>query len=414
MKKLILNFAVLAGALLIGSPAFSQTENRTTTVMDRSRPELDAQGIHAGGFVIVPSVDIVESYNDNVFATKNATRDDFVLQVRPEVRADSQWSNHKLQFRGAANVQRYADNSGENVENFDVGVTGRIDVQRDTNVTAGLQFEKLTEERGSADDANGNTPTEYTRGTASLAAMNRWNRVTVDAGAEIKNYNFDDVQTSVGTTVNNDDRDRNEFRINLRGSYEIQPEYRGFAELILSSADYSSAVDDNGLKRDNDGYEIRVGTRLDITGLVFGDVFIGYINRDYDDTSLKSVGEMTAGANITWNVTPITTLTGDVKREISETTLANASGSLNSSVSGRVDHELLRNLILSGRLELSRDEFEGTSREDDNLRGMLQVRYLLNRNVYLTLRYDHIERDSSNSNSDFEQNIVFLKIRAQL
>lgn len=414
MKSFMLNCAVLSGALFVGLPAFSQTDNRTTTVMDRSRPELDPQGVRVDGFVITPSIDIVESYNDNIFAAKSATKDDLILQVRPEVRAESNWSNHKLQFKGGANIQRYATNSGEDVENFDVGVSGRFDIQRDANISAGLELQKLTEDRGSADDANGNAPTEYTLGTASLAAMNRWNRLTVDAGGEVKNYNFDDVHTSGGATINNDDRDRNEFRFNVRGSYEIQPEYHGFAQVIFSSAEYNSAVDDNGLKRDSDGYEVRIGTRLDITGLVFGDVFVGYINRDYEDASLKSVDALTAGANMTWNVTPLTTLTGDVKREITETTLVSASGTLTASVSGRIDHELLRNLLLSGRLELSRDEFDGTTREDDYVKGMLQVRYLLNRNAYLTLRYEYTERDSSNSNSDFDRNIVLLQIRAQI
>ena len=237
--------------------------------------------------------------------------------------------------------------------------------------------------------------------------------MSLSANGNFDRHDFDDVRTTTGVT-NNDDRDRDEFKLDIRGGYEIQPQYEAFAQLILSSVNYDDAVDDAGVDRDNEGFEIRGGARIDLTGLLFGDVFLGYITRDYEDSTLNSVDEFSAGIDLTWNMTPLTTIKGGVKRGISETTLASASGNLTTAITASVDHELLRNLILTGRAGVSRDEFEGTNREDDTIQAGIRAKYLLNRYLYLTVGYDYATKDSTSAGSDYDSNKVLFRIRGQL
>ena len=204
------------------------------------------------------------------------------------------------------------------------------------------------------------------------------------------------------------------MKFTLRAGYQIQDEYEAFTQVILTSVDYDAAADDNGLNRDGEGYEIRAGARVDITALLFGDIFVGYLNRDYDGATLRSVDTIVGGLDLTWNVTPLTTITGGVERGIDETTLATASGSLRTNYDLSVDHELLRNLILSAWAGVSTDDFEGTNRNDDYARAGLGAKYLLNRNFSLAFSYEYSERDSSVSGSDYEINRVFLRLEAHL
>ena len=208
--------------------------------------------------------------------------------------------------------------------------------------------------------------------------------------------------------------DREEYVLDTRIGYEIQSEYEAFVQLIWKMVDYEAARDDNGLNRDSDGYEIRIGTRIDLTGLLFGDVFVGYVNREYDDASLKSVDKVVGGVDLTWNVTPLTTIKGGFSRLISETTLATASGTISTKIRASVDHELLRNLILSAVGSVSTDEFEGGIREDDNLSAGVGAKYLLNRNFSILLNYDHLERESNTSGADYKSNRVFLRVQGHL
>lgn len=395
--------------------AFAQTpESRTMTVTERPRPELDALGIRQGGFLLFPSIDVTTAYNDNIFATESNTLDDVIFTVSPGLRVQSDWNQHFLQFQGSGDIVRYADQTAEDHEDFSLGANGRLDIRRDTNATAGLFYRAESEERGSPDDVNGRTPTDYTVAGIDTGFFQRWNRVSAQADFGFQQYDFDDVATSAGTIINNDDRDRDEYRFSLRGGYEIVPEYEAYLQGIYSAVNYDSAVDDNGVNRDNDGFEVRVGARVDLSALVFGDVYVGYITRDYDDASLESADAVSAGADLTWNATTLTTVKGGINREVSETTLANASGRLSTAFRSSVDHELLRNLILSGRFGLSRDEYEGTSREDDYIRAGIGGKYMLNRNFHLTLQYDYINRTSSAANADYDRNLVFLRLRAQM
>ena len=248
---------------------------------------------------------------------------------------------------------------------------------------------------------------------ASVSASFQWNRILLDVGGSFTQRDFDDVATTT-TPVNNDDRDRDEFEFDIRTGYEIQESYEAFLQMVLTSVNYDDALDDAGVNRDSEGYEIRAGARVDFTGLLFGDVFAGYLNRDYDDPTLQSVDTWVAGLDLTWNVTPLTTVKGGVRRTVSETTLAAASGNMTTAFTTSVDHELLRNLILSARVEVKKDEYEGISREDDGLSAGVGANYSLNRYFSVVLDYEYSERDSSVAGSDNEINKFVLRLRAQL
>lgn len=404
--------SALALSLGVVTTAVAQTDSRTTTVMDRERPELDALGAKAGGFTIFPSIEVEETYNDNIFGTQTGARDDFITTFTPAVRIASDWNQHSLGFNGSADVVRYWTNDTEDHETANLSVDGRLDIRRDTNVTGEAGYEKGSEERGSVNDAGGITPTEFDVVSLDVGIFNKWNRVSVTADGSVKQRDFDDVRTTTGV-VNNDDRDRDEFELDVRAGYEIQEEYEAFAQVILTSVNYGDPLDDNGLNRDSEGFEIRAGARVDLSGLIFGDVFVGYLDRDYDDPTLKSVETVVGGVDLTWNVTSLTTITGGFSREVSETTLAAASGSLSTAYRIRADHEVLRNLILSVRARYANDEFEGTQREDDNYSGGVRAEYMLNRNMSVVLEYNYNER-VSNLGADNEINNIALRLRAQI
>jgi uncharacterized protein (PEP-CTERM system associated) len=103
-----------------------------------------------------------------------------------------------------------------------------------------------------------------------------------------------------------------------------------------------------------------------------------------------------------------------LERDIAETIVENTAGILETGGSVEVDHELLRNLLLNARLAARDDDFKGTSRNDDYLRFGLGAKYLMNRNLYLTMGYDYLDRDSNAAGEDFTDNRFLVGIRGQL
>ena len=113
-------------------------------------------------------------------------------------------------------------------------------------------------------------------------------------------------------------------------------------------------------------------------------------------------------------MTGVTTVTGSVQRTIQDTTQVDASGFFSTTYRGTVDHELLRNLLVGGEFSYTLNEFEGISREDDQVRANIYARYLMHRNLYLSVKYSYEKRDSSEAGSDFTTNLLSFRVEVQL
>jgi hypothetical protein len=399
-------------------PTKDTTIRRGETVFDRDRPELEPLGIRLGTFVAFPSVAVREEYNDNIFATDTNEVDDFVTHVLPGVRIVSDWNNHELRFDADADVGRYNDNDREDFEDYTVRASGRLDVLRSTSISGSAAYRARHEQRSSPDDVAGIEPTLYDVQSANISGRHQFNRLNVTLGAGIDRYDFDDVATSTGAIINNDDRDRDTLNTSLRLGYELVPEYEAFLRGTYNVTDYDANLDDTGVNRDSDGYEFVAGIELDFGGLTFGDFFAGYRAQEYDSAVLKDSSGPVIGADVTWNASPLTTLIGTVSREIRESTQQDASG---NNASGRffttlgmsAQHELLRNLLLGLDASVSEDDFQGISRTDDIYRIGLNATYLVHRSVTLSGGYNYLVRDSSVAAADFVENSFFVQVRLQ-
>ncbi len=403
---------VLSG--LSGGIAVAQDAERGQTVEDRPRSEWEARGMRMGGFLAYPKIGFSETFTDNVYATKDDESSDFITAVTASFALESNFSRHRLNFNADAEIASYVDNRDEGYQDFGVAVDGRVDVVRDFNATAGLGFEKGHEQRDSPDDEGTLEPADFTISSADVGISYKPNRLSVkwDAGGEYSD--FADAETASGSIVNNDDRDRSESETSLRLGYEVHPGYEGFLRGTYSFTDYADAVDDGGANRDSDGYALDVGVTIDLTGIIEGDVFVGYMSQSYDDAAFQTSTGVSAGAEITWNITPLTTLNGGLERKFNETTATDSSGYVSTYVDFGVEHELLRNLILKGNLGYGNDAYDGISRDDDRISGGLEASYLLNRSVHATASYSHKTRDSTENANDFSENKFALKFSLQI
>lgn len=398
---------------LFGEVAQAQLESRLTTVQTRLRPETDAVGIRSGGFMILPTISISEAYDDNILASDSNTRDDLITNVEPAIVVKSDWARHAVNVSASADVAFFASNSNENYQDYSFSANGRFDALRDTYLTGSIDYASSHESRSSADDAGGEEPGLYTVFQSSVGVLNRFNRFALSALATFRRYDFDDVVVS-GVANNQDDRDRDRIDLVLRGGYEIVPGYQGFVRLNLNDTDYVDSVDDTGVMRGSDGYEAVAGVRIDLSGLTYGDIFAGYISHDYVDSSLVTIEGVTFGADLTWNMTELTTIKLTLARNISETTQSSTSGTFDTAFDFSVDHELLRHLILSARAGFENRDFEGTSRQDTYLRFGIGAKYLVNRNLNIVFDYDFDRRNSDNAGSDYIENVFMLRAVGKL
>jgi hypothetical protein len=397
-------------------PSRVTTVPRGQTVEERNRPELDPLGVQVGTFTLFPSIGLEEQYNDNIFATENNTIDDFITRVLPRVTLRSNWNNHSLSIYGNGDIGRYADNGDEDYEDYTAGANGRLVIQRDTWLQGRAEYQQRHEDRGSPDDVGGVEPTVYGAALGQLSAFHRLNRLNFTLSGTVERLDFDDVAAAGGATINNDDRDRYEMETSLRVGYEVVPNYEAFVRGGYLKRTYDD-LSDAGLNRDNDGYEIVAGISVDFGGITFGDFFAGYRTQDYEDSALEGVSGPSVGGEITWNVTPLTTIIGTLTRTVEESTSSDgagnfASGRFLTSANVRAQHELRRNLLIGANIGYDNDDYEGIDRTDDTIRFGINANYMMYRNLYLRGGYSVRSKDSD-LGTDYVENLVFVRLQAQ-
>lgn len=413
-----------------GVSAWAQeAPGRGTTVLERPRPETDPLGIRTDGFILFPSISVTQQFRDNIFfdqedstVNPNDIQGDFISILSATVLLQSDWNNHQLNFFGDADLGGFFINENENYSDWHVGSNGRFDITRDTNVSVRIDLANRHESRGSPDDVNGKHPIFYNLWGPSVGFFHRFNRVSLTVNGSRVRYNFEDVTTGINGAlgilsqgeINNDDRDRVELEGSVKVAYEIVPEYEAFIRGVVNDRDYDAFRDDSGFQRDSSGWEVVAGTAIDFTGVLFGNVFAGYRRQEYDDARFSTTQGVGFGADLTWNPTGLTTVTAAVERSIEESTLAGASGFFASRFAAAVDHELLRNLIISANGSFQKNKYDGNGRTDDIFRAGTQLKYLMNRNFYVTVGYDFQDRDSNFVNQNYTVNTVMIRLEGQL
>lgn len=388
-----------------------QLENQE--VVERKQPGYSPIGIRLGAFMVNPGIDVSAGYTDNLYSTPNNQKSDFFTNITPSVYAKSNWAVHELQFYAASRIERFLEYTDEGSDNLNTFVRGKIDVARGSWLAFKPSYVIDHEKRSSPDSVvGGKEPVKITTKELDFEAEHKPGRLWFKPDASIRDLSFSNSQLSNGGTINNTDRNRTELEGGLRAGYELIPGYSAFIEGRANDRSYESTVDDLGYRRDSSGYEARVGAELELTGKLKGDIFVGYMQQDYDDARFKSLSSPVFGTGLTWNATGLTTVKLKVARTVEETTVGRAAGNLQNSFEVSVDHELQRNIILSAAGKYMQQDFRGIDRDDDVYEAILKATYQINGTYKLYSNYTHSIRESNSASSEYRTNSVSVGIAA--
>ena len=415
MRAAVAVTLIVSGLTLPLSQAGAQTLERRDNVADRDRPGFDPVGIGVGGMTLLPSLGFELRYDDNIFADDTIKESDTTAIIAPELLLNSRSARHRAQIGANADLARYSDFDSEDYDDTRIWALGAMQVGNG-ELSGEARLSNVHEERTSPDDQRGSGLTEFQQDVFGVAYTYSPGRLLGRADLSYRTLNFDNTPTP-GGSINNDDRDRSIADFGLRLGYGMSPDYALYVETRADKIDYDQQFDRDGFARSSDGVEVRAGTLLDFTGSTIGEFYLGYLRREYEDSRFSRADGPTFGGQIDWNISGLTTLSFGGSRTIDATTIESASGITTSLIQFGVDHELLRNLVLSLDLALGSDDFEGIDRKDDLSELQLSGRYLMNRNIELRFGYRFRDRDTSPENSGgriYKINELFLRVVGQL
>ena len=422
--------AVAAGAIIFcASSAFAQVQevdaqaaSRNAGVLDRARPDYDAVGIRAGSFLILPKATTTVDVSDNIYASTTNTVSDTGVVIQPEVTIRSDWSRNMIEMFARAAYSAYASHGSENATEAELRAQGRYDIQEGWNLNGGLGYAYLAEPRylatglaqtGTLTSSTG--PEQYTVLTGHAGAVQSFNRVRFTENVQVADYRYEGNALVFGIYGGEKTRDRTEWTETGRAELAVSPDTSVFVQGDLNQRSYRLGPPQTILNRDSNGYDVTAGAKLDLTHLIRGEFRIGYLNQDYDSNVFRSVSGLSLSGRFDYFVTPLTTVTLTADRAVGDAADPRSSGYVTTNGGLEIDHELRRNIILTGRGFIAHDDYRGIDRTDDRWTARVGGTWLINRMLGVGLFFDHVDVSSKGTAAigDYSVNQILLSLVVQ-
>jgi hypothetical protein len=370
------------------------SRDRDVSVQDRPRPDYLASGLRLGSLLLYPKIGGNAEYNDNIYATATGKKSDVILRVQPEFLLQSNWSAHYLDLYAKVDADQYVSHSTEDTTDWDVGTDGRLDIVRGTDIKAGAQAARITVPRTSPGSVGAAVPDQYDYNTAYLSGEREVDRVKVSVKGGWDHYNYFDVPQVGGGVIDEADQNRDQFDVGGRIDYAISPGTAWFVEVDGNQRSYQHAADAFNPARTSSGYTVLSGVNFEVTHLVRGEIGAGYLEQDYKSSRYGNDGGVALRAKVEWFPTELTTVTLSGDRSVQDAAFVGAGGYLTTNGGVQIDHELLRNVILSANGGYGHDVYNGVDRQDTRYTAGASINYLLNRHVKLSAGYVYFKQAS--------------------
>ncbi|QUD86512.1 outer membrane beta-barrel protein [Phenylobacterium montanum] len=390
---------------------------RNVSVLERERPEYNALGEHIGGFTLYPKVEAALGFTDNATGLNNhAASDEFGI-IKPQLDLQSNWSRHALELAAGGEFHQFVDKSSQNENGWYVRGNGHIDVYGDSYILIGGDAEQTYDDRlnaGASPNAAKPVPLQtegaYVRGVWQL------NRIRTTAAFEDRQYDYSNVPAQnidtgvVSGTLINSDRNRNEWRFVGREEFALSPDTAIFAQASYSDDEYAHPLivvpvgtaanpATETVNRNSTEYRGIVGANFDLAALVRGELGVGYVNRTYTPAGIHrypTISGVMFEGKVEYFPSELTTVTLIASRQVEDAIYSISSGGyFANSVNLRVDHELLRNLLLNAGFGYAQDDYEGADRHDHVVSFQGGANYFVSRSVGLGVTVNYADRGAS-------------------
>lgn len=384
----------LAGLLLASTAAQAQSL-APPRPSEREAEEFEPVGGRIGSFFLFPSIETRIEYDDNILALPDNGEGDVELTVRGAVALESRWQRHSLEADAYVQQNFHGRFTTEDVMEGGGRVRGRLDIDRDTSARLVASLDAQAEDRANITSAGqARRPTRFRRADTMFSLARQMGRVQVIGDAQMVVLDFDDATRADGTLLDQDFRDSTYLRGSLTTLVEFSPRVSGLLRGQVDRLTYTGDTEvPDPFDRDTTGYAIEAGARLELSSLLFGELRAGVLHRDVDDPTAEGLTGVSFGANLTWALTPLTTLRLFADRQVEEGGSQLVSGNIRSQARVEAEHELLRNVLLEARAGFARIETIGqidTSADEYTL--MVGATWKVDRNFRVFARADRFQR----------------------
>lgn len=370
----------------------------------------DATGIKVGGFVIFPQIEIVGVAQRNVLRSPRDTPD-IGLDLRPSLRAVSNWNRHALEFIASGIVSDHAERPSEDDRAYRLEGRGRYDIWSRSNVQVVALRDVSQEGRQVLEAARAGTRSDITLDSVEASFNHRFNRLSVQLRGGIAETSYSDVWVG-SAAFSNADRNFRRGSEAVRTTWEFKPTLSAFVEVGLDQRSYRTATFADGILRSSTGERFRVGVSFGSQGAILrGEASVGWGQQAPDDRRLETVSGVIVDANLAWKVTGLTTVSLKANSDFLESNLAGTAGSLARQGGVEVRHAFRPWLVATAGLTYTATDYAGVRLSTQELDETAGVEYYLNREWTALARYRHTDYTTTALNANYSDDEVRFGMR---
>ena len=380
--------AIVAKAQLLtslfpeGVPGYGTEQG--VTVRSRARPDFEPLGIRAGMVMIRPVLDLSAGYDDNIFGG-SARHGAWEVETRPSVLLGTESSGGSAGIYFSANDVRYAGAPSQDRTDGTAFFGGTINLGRD-KLTLGGGYLAQHEDRTALDALPSDRPVAFTVGNlrASYAAV--FGRFTATPAIDFNRWRFDNT-TILGAPVSEAPRDRTTVQPGVTLRYAWMPG----RDLLWVTRLVDTHYDEPALgvpSNNSTSWQTLIGVDYDDNSVWRYRLLGGVEYRQAASAAITSQTAAIAEAEITWSPTGMTTVRATASRAIEDAAQTGLSSYTYTSAQLTVDHEYLRNVLLSASATARQASFNQTGGQQLGVAFGTGATWLVNRNLRLSLTYD--------------------------
>lgn len=378
---------------------------RNESVLEHPRPDYTPLPIRVGSFNVSPSVEEGIGASDNVYQTNTAKQGDGYAFLKPSIAAASDWDVHALEFSAVGNFKRYFDETRRNLSLFGLKAAGRLNFADGITVFGEARFNREYEsaQTGAIILPTTGAFSTYDRAYFSARAERQMGQSRLTVAYDHTSLDFKPLKSTAVGTIDQSTRNRVINRVTGRFEYAFTPSVALYGQASYENTDYSVPIVALGGNRDSEGARILGGVSFDLAGFLRGKIGVGYALRDYKLAIFDRVSGFSADAKLEYFPSALTTVTLSASRTIEDTAIGSTSSYYDTRTGVKVDHELLRNLLLHGQFEIGWQDYFEDVLKARNYRANAGAEYFSNRNMRFKfdLYWYHRKDNGTGAGSNF-------------
>lgn len=364
-----------------------------------------AEGLKVGEAEITPWGEITVQYDDNVFLEPDNEKDDIIVTLTPGVGLELPFDDHLFTFDYHADINRFTDYSSQDATEHYVSGDLELNFQQDLTFNIYDDYKRVYD-RPSTEDT---TRVKRADNTIGIKGKLQKERLGVQLGYEhfTRDYLSEDTY---------DVYDRNENIYSLVLTHQTFPK----TELLLEY-DFGQVRYDEDVRSDSDYHQILVGAVGQVTEKTTATVKAGYQMRDYDRDSEPDFDTGVLYSELIHKFSNRDALKLSFLRSAEESTYDVNNYYKIENVTAIYDHYFTAKLLgfVNGLYQINsypRESTEGTEtkkRKDKYYSLGAGLRYYMKEWLTLTLKAEHIARDSNFGVYDYDENLFTVSARAE-